>query len=93
MNGFNSQHCQNKIPAGTAALAWAYLNNVKDEQAPAALVDVAKRTVVREPMLITRAGNFAEIQELNTLRKANQMMVKSSKCIEYFSSIENKIMM
>ena len=90
--GMNA-NCRNKGPNGAAAMALAFLQNVKDEEAPAALVSTAQRTVIREPMLIQRPGNFSEIAESNTLRKGNQILMHSTnkrnsslinKNIEYF---------
>ena len=74
-----SARCRARIPQGTAAMAYAYLNNAKDEQAPNALISTAKKTVIREPMLIQRPGNFTEIAESNTLRRANQILTGATK--------------
>ena len=75
-----TKQCKRGPPQGTASMAYAYLQNSRDEPVPEQLVGVAKRTVIREPLLLTKTGNFGEIQEANTLRTANRMLLRTDKC-------------
>ena len=77
------------MPSGSAAMAMQFLHNTRDEPAPLPLVNTAKRTVIREPMLLQRPGNFGEIAEANTLRRGNQiLMMGTNKRKKYTKILE-----
>ena len=73
-------NCRQSMPGGLAAMAYAFLQNPKEEHAPSELVSIAKQTIVRDPLMIARPGNAAEIDESNTLRKANQQFTRAVNC-------------